>query len=247
MAVHPDLATVGAHAAARTVVALVDALDQRGEAHLVLTGGSASEAVSEALASSAACGAVDWARVHVWWGDERFVPAGHDDRLDAPALHGWLEAVGVPTEQVHRAPATDWPEPDDLDGAARRWAEELAAVAGDGRQAPDLDVVHLGVGPDGHVASLFPEHPGVRAGGTVVAVRDSPKPPPERLSLTLPVLCSARTVLLMAAGEEKARAVADGVAGAAPASRCPAGAARGTGSTWWLVDTAAAAALPASR
>ena len=160
VAVHPDLAAVGAHAAARTVVALVDALDERGEAHLVLTGGSTSGAVGEALASSPACGAVDWSRVHVWWGDERFVPAGSDDRLDEPALHGWLAAVGVPTEQVHRAPATDWPQPDDLDGAARRWADELAAVAGDGRQAPELDVVHLGVGPDGHVASLFPRSRG---------------------------------------------------------------------------------------
>jgi 6-phosphogluconolactonase len=142
-------------------------------------------------------------------------------------------------------PASDGLDGSDLEAAAARHAADLAAAAGQpGRDGgvPTLDVVLLGMGPDGHVASVFPGHPAVVASGTVVGVRDAPKPPSQRITLTLPTLCQAREVWLLVAGAAKAAAVATALRGqaAGTAARVPAGRVRGRSCTLWLLDRAAA-------
>jgi 6-phosphogluconolactonase len=119
----------------------------------------------------------------------------------------WLQPAGVPAKQIHRMPADRL----DLDTAAREYADELRRIAGD---PPVLDLVLLGVGEDGHVASLFPGHAAAINGQALVAaVADAPKPPPRRMTLTLPVLTSARRDIVAAMGQSKAPALRDGLEG----------------------------------
>jgi 6-phosphogluconolactonase len=239
--VSPDVPVLAAAAAARLITLLVDAQTARGQAHAVLTGGTSGTAVLEAVAASAALHAVDWANVDLWWGDERFLPTGHPDRNETQARGVLLDKLPLDPDRVHPMAASDGAYGGDADAAALGYAAELASAAGapDGGVpgVPAFDVLMLGVGPDGHIASLFPGHPGfaVRT-GTVIAVRESPKPPPTRISLTLPALQSAAQTWLLAGGEGKADAVARALAG----EDLPAGSVHGTERTLWLLDRAAA-------
>ncbi len=252
--IHPDKASLAAATAARLVTRLIDAQVRRGAASAVLTGGSVGTQVLAEVAASPANRAVDWTRVQLWWGDERFVSADDGDRNAVQARSALLEALaalGMPEGAVHVMPAsddgTDGGGPLDPDAAADRYAAELAAAAraeGVAGPLPVIDVLMLGVGPDGHVASLFPDHPslaeGQEAGRQVIAVRDSPKPPPTRLSLTLPVIRSAEEVWLVVGGSDKADAVAEALAGP---GRLPASLVTGAARTLWLLDRDAAGRL----
>ena len=175
--------------AARLVTRLVDAVAAAGHAHLVLTGGGIGTAVLAELAAAPARDAVDWQRVDFWWGDERFVPAGHPDRNETGARAALLDKIDVDPARVHPMPGPDGPDGDDPEAAAARYAAELAAATRpeDHGPVPAFDVLMLGIGPEGHVASLFPGMPAVYDNRPVVAVRGSPKPPPIRISLHLPV------------------------------------------------------------
>jgi len=242
----PDL--LAATTAARLLVHLVDAQAARGTASFVATGGGMGSAVLAAVAAAPARDAVDWGRVDVWWGDERFLPDGDPERNETQAREALLDAVPLDPARVHRMAPSDGPLGDDADAAARAYAAELAAAAGPGDPfgVPELDVVLLGVGPDAHVASLFPGHPGARVTDRgVIAVRESPKPPPVRISLTFPALNRGREVWLVASGEGKADAVARALATGAPAE-VPASGIHGTRATRWLLDEAAASKAPAS-
>jgi len=177
---------------------------------------------------------VDWHRVNVWWGDERFLPAGHPDRNDTQARAALLDAIPLNPTRVHPMPASDGPDGDDVEAAAARYADELAGVR-------SFDVLLLGVGEDGHVASLFPGHPDRSGGRPVSAVRDSPKPPPVRLTLTRDAINTAGEVWLLATGEGKAHAVGQALAG----TDLPAASVRGQDRTVWLLDATAATELPA--
>jgi 6-phosphogluconolactonase len=242
--VHPDKDSLAAAVAARLVTAVLDAQAARGRADVVVTGGSVGIAVLAAVRDSPARAAVDWGRVHVWWGDERFLPSGDADRNDTQAREALLDAVPLPAGNVHAMPPSDGPDGDDPEAAARRYARELAAAEGVGEAGvPPFDVVLLGVGPDAHVASLFPGHPAARESGTsVVAVRDSPKPPPVRTSLTFPAIARAEQVWLVVGGDDKAEAVAAAQTGA-DAVRSPASVVRGRQRTLWLLDRPAASRL----
>ena len=147
--------------------------------------------------------------------------------------------------RVHPLPASDGPDAGDPEAAAARNAEELRAAARpeDHGPVPAFDVLLLGIGPEGHVASLFPSRPALHDDRPVVAVRDSPKPPPTRLTLTLPAIQAAREVWVLAAGSEKADAVRLALSGAEPV-QVPAAGARGRQRTLFLLDRAAAASLP---
>ena len=241
----PDL--LAATTAARLLVHLVDAQAARGTASFVATGGGMGSAVLAAVAAAPARDAVDWGRVDVWWGDERFLPDGDPERNETQAREALLDAVPLDPARVHRMAPSDGPLGDDADAAARAYAAELAAAAGPGDPlgVPELDVVLLGVGPDAHVASLFPGHPGARVTDRgVIAVRESPKPPPVRISLTFPALNRGREVWLVASGEGKAGAVAQALAAhdAHDPAGVPASRVRGTHATRWLLDEAAAKA-----
>ena len=244
---HRDATLLARAVAARLVTALVDAQAARGYASVVLTGGGIGTATLRELAASPARDAVDWGALDVWWGDERYLPAGHPDRNETQARQALLDLVDVDPQRVHPMGTSDGPAGDDLDGAAERYAEELAAAARpeDHGPVPSFDVLLLGVGPDGHVASLFPESPSLYDDRTVIPVRGAPKPPPTRLSLSAKAINTAREVWLVAAGEEKAGAARLALSGAGP-TQVPAAGAHGKVRTLWLLDRAAASRLPAS-
>ena len=218
---------------------IADAVASRGVAHVVLTGGSMGEASAKALAMR---GGIDWSRVHLWWGDERFLPAGDPERNETQARAALIDVVEVPAANVHAMASSDGADGDDLEAAAARYRDELAAAAGtDGALAvPAFDVVMLGMGPDTHVASLFPGHATTRVDDTsVVAENDSPKPPPRRISLTFPALNGAREVWLMIAGADKADAVR-AASGSTDRTAHPACGVHGRERTIWWLDEAAA-------
>jgi 6-phosphogluconolactonase len=231
--------------AARLVTGLTDAAAARGSASAVLTGGGIGTKVLEELAAAPARDAIDWRHLDIWWGDERFVPVGDPDRNETGARAALLDHVDVDPVRVHPMPGPDGPDGDDPDAAAARYASWLADAAKQAGQGPvpAFDVLMLGIGPEGHVASLFPGLPALDDGRPVVAVRNSPKPPPTRLSLTLPSIQAAREVWILASGEEKADAVALALPGDDPAPM-PAAGCRGRQRTLFLLDRAAAAKAP---
>lgn len=237
---------LAAAAAARLVTKLVDAQAARGSASVVLTGGRTGIAVLEHLRESPARDAVDWTRVDLYWGDERFLPAGHPDRNETQARQALLDHLPVPAEQVHPMEPSDGRYGDDPDAAAEAYAELLveATLPEDHATVPTFDVCLLGVGEEGHTASIFPESPAVyERERSVVAVRNCPKPPPTRISLTLPAIRRSAEVWLMTAGDGKAAAVAMALGGAGEV-QLPAAGARGQRRTLWLLDRAAAAKVP---
>jgi len=244
--VHRDKELMACAAAARLITRIVDVQAARGSASVVLTGGRNGNGLLAALAASPARDAVDWARLDLWWGDERFLPEGDPERNVTQARAALLDAVPLDPARVHPMAPSDGTHGSDVEAAAAAYATELAAAAGpeDHGRVPAFDVLMLGVGPDTHVASLFPEHPAARETvRTVVGVHGAPKPPPTRISLTFPAIRAAREVWLLAAGEDKAGAVA--MALSAPGElQAPASGAYGRSRTLWLLDRAAAAKLP---
>jgi len=245
--IEPDAGRLARAVGSALVARLAAAQAAHGTASVVLTGGGIGTAVLERVAALAAepeHAVVDWSAVDVWWGDERFVPAEDDQRNELGARRTLLDPVGVPAERVHAIPASDagFAEPED---AADWYADQLRAAAGEATECPRFDVLLLGMGHEGHVASIFPESPAAVAERSVVAVRNCPKPPLTRVSLTFPAICSAEEVWLLVSGNAKAPAVAAALSGADPV-QLPAAGVHGTRATRWLLDAAAASHLPAA-
>ncbi len=232
--------------AARLVTRLVDVCAARGRASLVLTGGGIGTRVLTELAAAPARDAVDWRHLDIWWGDERFLPTGDPERNETGARKALLDHVDASPDRVHPMPGPDGPDGPDPEAAAARYAGWLLAASQpeDHSQVPSFDVLMLGIGPEGHVASLFPGLPALYEERTVVAVHGSPKPPPTRLTLTLPAITAAREVWILASGEDKAGAIRLALSGAGPV-QVPAAGARGRQQTLFLLDRAAAAHVPA--
>jgi len=242
--VHQDKALLADDVAARLVVAIQDAQSSRGQADVVLTGGSMGSAVLDSLGRSPARDTIDWRRLDLWWGDERFLPAGDPERNETQAREALLDAVPLDPARVHPMPASDGPDGPDVDAAASRYAAELRAAAPRGRELPEFDVLMLGVGPDAHVASLFPEHPALHERDALtIGVRGAPKPPPVRVSMTFPALRAARNVWFLVSGADKAGAVGLALSGAGQL-QAPAAGVLGLRSTTWLLDHAASANVP---
>jgi 6-phosphogluconolactonase len=196
---------------------------------VVLTGGSIATKIYGRLSPENA----DWARAEYWWGDERFVPSGHEDRNDRQAREGFLDRLRVPAEHIHAMPAHG------CDLSMAEAADQYATTLPD----DPFDVVLLGVGPDAHIASLFPGHPQVHeTERSAVEVFDSPKPPPQRITLTYAALNNTRATWFVVSGADKAEAVAKALSGA-PVEEAPAAGARGLEETVWFLDTAAASKL----
>ncbi|MFE0747868.1 6-phosphogluconolactonase [Gordonia sp. NPDC058843] len=227
-------------AATRFVDLVTRAQAERGVAAVVLTGGSNGIGILSALAADS--GTIDWSKVDIYWGDDRFVPADDPERNSGQAREALLDAVPVDPSRVFPMAPSDGPLGDDIEAAAADYAAILAGRSTDG-VAPHFDLHLLGMGGEGHINSLFP-HTAATAEATksVVAVEDSPKPPPRRLTLTLPVVNRSRQVWFLVAGADKSEAVAAAHRGADPAD-WPAAGARGTEETIWFLDNAAAADL----
>jgi 6-phosphogluconolactonase len=180
---------------------------------------------------------VDWSRVVFWWGDERFVPAASPDRNAGQAREALLDHVGVDEANVHEVPASD-------EVATAEEAADAYSATMREQGAGFFEVLMLGIGPDGHCASLFPGHPALGARDAIaVAVHDSPKPPPDRVTLTFEAMARCRAVWFIASGEGKADAVARALADEGSIEETPARGVRGDETVWWL-DEAAASALP---
>ena len=181
--------------------------------------------------------AVDWSQVHVWWGDERWLPAGDADRNDTQNDAAGLAALGLDPANVHRVLGPD--QSDSAEESARAYGDALHAAGAD-----LFDVMVLGVGPDGHVASLFPHHPTApaRSAPPRWPCTTPPSRPPTRVSLTRECLERSREVWFLVSGADKADAVRRGVTGA-PFETTPAAHVHGVERTLWLVDTDAAADL----
>ena len=239
----PDAAAVAQTTASRLLLTLVDAQSVHTPVHVALTGGGVGIATLAAASADPLLDLVEWGSVHLWWSDERFLPTGDPERNETGARHALIDHLGdrLPPENVHPVPGPG-PDVPDAETAARVYADMLDDAAPFGAQAPEFDVALLGLGPDGHIASLFPGNPATSVRDvSVTAVHDSPKPPPDRISFTFPTIRAARRVWVVAAGAAKADAASHALHGGIPAD-VPAAGAVGRTETVWLLDTAAAEA-----
>ena len=243
--VHGDITSLVAATAARFVTTITDLQSSGAVPHVVLTGGSTVIGMLSELRRSPARAAIDWSRLHVWFADERHLPGGDPERNETKARAALLDHVDIDPAHLHGVAPAGSPAGATPEEAAAAYADELRRHRrpGDRLAVPRFDVAVLGMGPDGHVASLFPEHPGLHATGTVIGVRGSPKPPPERVSLTFEALRAATEVWFPVAGQDKAVVAAMALGGAGE-RQVPAAGAYGTRRTLWLLDRAAASRLP---
>ncbi|TXK17590.1 6-phosphogluconolactonase [Homoserinibacter sp. GY 40078] len=240
--VYDDKAELAAAVAMRFIKRMRETLDEKDHAHVVLTGGSMGENVLTAVREDKDVDKVDWSRITFWWGDERYLPSGDPERNETQSRRALLDALELSPGQVKAFPAVG--EHATIEEAAASYAADLAAAAPEGARTPVFDLTFLGVGPDGHVASLFPDHDAVRDTESVVLPEtDSPKPPPERLTLTLPVINASERVWLVMAGPDKAGALGLALADANP-NDVPVAGVQGRKRTVFFVDREAAAEVP---
>lgn len=238
--VHPDADTLATAVAGELLRRLTEAQADGSVSHIALTGGTIATTIHAELGRLGPLSDVDWSRVVVWWGDERFVERTSSDRNALGARRDFLDVVGVPDAQVHEMPATE--DAANVEAAAASYGDLLRAEG-----VGEFEVTMLGLGPDAHVASLFPGYPQVHVDDRIaVAVTESPKPPPERISLTFPALNRSRSVWFLVSGDGKADAVAKVLSGDEPdltTSEAPALGVRGTTDTVWFLDKPAASHL----
>ncbi|GAA3534013.1 6-phosphogluconolactonase [Aeromicrobium panaciterrae] len=227
--IFPDAETLATSIASLLSIRIANVQAEGRRPSVVLTGGTIAIAAYAVLEA----GEVDWTDVDFYWGDERFVPEGHSDRNDQQARDAFLDRLRVPTEHIHSMPAHGC----DLSMA------DAADAYGDKLPRDPFDVVLLGVGPDGHVASLFPGFAQLHeTERRAVEVFNSPKPPPERITMTFPTLNNADAVWFLVSGDGKADAVARAL-GDGTIDDIPAIGVKGQTETVWLLDEAAASRL----
>lgn len=255
----PAIETFDQHEALTEAVAekllalLVEETTRREAVHIALTGGGTGIGVLEAIARLLAAGTAgpDWTKVQIWWGDERLLPESDADRNDQQAFDALLSSLisdaGLPESNVHPIPTSE--DAANPDAGAEMYAHELEVAAEgeiNGLQIPPFAVMLLGVGPDGHINSLFPGKDSLQVSGrTTVGEYDAPAElgPPLRVSLTFDAVHTAERVWLVTAGESKQEAVRRAFSGETPVEELPAKNARGARETVWHLDSAAAATL----
>lgn len=229
---HVDSGDLADRVASRLLETLVELQSDGRVAQLCLTGGRIAAEIYSLLGERVAGSALDPSRLELWWGDERFLPTEDPDRNAGPTLALLARHFQLDPARTHPMPSADGIV--DADASAATYAKELADTR--------FDLCLLGMGPDGHVASIFPDHPsGEPTTQPVIGVSDAPKPPSERISLTVATLSKSDRVWFLVTGEEKADATARALAGdpSLPAARVS-----GRIQTLWLVDRAAASDLP---
>lgn len=223
-----DRAALVARAQSLIMTKIAEAVGDRGSCSLALAGGSTPKPLYEALAQAD----LPLDKLHLFWGDERYVAADHPDSNFCMVKLAWLDPAGVPPEQVHPMATTA----DDPEAAALAYEAELRRVLQPAAGAlPRLDIVLLGMGDDGHTASLFPHTAALQAGDRWVAVGEKSGQP--RLTLTAPVINQARTVIFLVAGANKQAALAQVFADQADAQAYPSRLIRPQGQLYWLFDT----------
>jgi len=236
IAVYPDILTLSQQAAQYIVHLAKESFVTRGRFSIALSGGTTPRVLYGLLGSEAYRSQIDWSKVDIFWSDERCVPSTSPESNYVMAQEVLLSHVPLSPEQVHRMPA-DQP---DHDAASQAYTREMQQVFGtDG--IPHFDLIQLGMGPEGHTASLFPHQPALHEQQRLVMFVNVPKPPPLRLTFTPPTLNAARHVLFLVAGAEKAEAVQAALAGDYQPEEYPAQIVRPAhGDVVWMLDEAAA-------
>lgn len=222
-----DAVDLASSAAEAFVTRLSQLLAELSEVHVQLTGGTIGIATLAAIGNREDAHLLDWSRVHIWWGDERFVASDSPDRNDLQAHDALLKKL--PATNLHPFPASD--EGMSLTEAASFFAAEFATIK------PRFSIAFVGMGPDGHVCSLFPGKPEIEAGVMVIAEQDSPKPPPQRLTFTYEAMNQVDEIWFVVAGGDKQDAVS--VAFGDDPKSLPVGRVRGKSKTVWFIDQTA--------
>ena len=239
IAVYPDLATISQEAARYIARLANEAIVTRGRFTIALSGGNTPKQAYALLGSEQYRDALDWSRVEVFWGDERCVPPDDPESSYHLAVQTLLAGAPILASQVHRMPA-DRP---DRDAASLDYTQEMQRVFGT-NGIPAFDLIQLGMGPEGHTASLFPHQPSLSETERLVMPVTVPKPPPDRLTFTPPLLDAARHVLFLATGADKQEALRAVIEGPYNPDEYPAQIVRPPhGEVMWMVDTAIAAKL----
>lgn len=240
--ISPDAAALAHDVAERLMVRLIRRSAGGKTSHLALTGGAIGTEVLRAAGAHPRRSEVDWSNVHLWWGDEHFAPTDDGDRNDLAARRALINHIDIPAQNVHTMATSD--EAADTEEVAAAYTAELASFGDDEHPWPPFYLCFLGVGPDGHIASLFPDRGEIQiTDRAVVAVHDAPKPPADRITLTRPVINSARCVWLVVSGTDKASALGLALAGASYET-VPAAGAKGLRRTMFFVDEDAATNVP---
>lgn len=221
--------SVAKNVAELLIKSLNELLAHQPQVHLMLTGGTVGIATLAELGANALRDSVDYSRVHFWWGDERYVPSDHADRNALQAKKALLNKISVEAQNIHEFPSSD--SGLNLDEASVAFAKVVDDIK------PQFDIVLLGMGPDGHIASLFPGKPLPAKGVQIIAEHDSPKPPAHRLSFTYDALNAAGEIWFVVAGADKQDAVA--VAMGDSPEDLPVGRVHGKKSTQWFIDSTA--------
>ena len=224
-----DGAAVARNAAEAFFEKMDEVLATKAEAHVAITGGTVGIATLAEIAANPRAASFDFNRINFWWGDERFVEATSGDRNALQAHNALFSKINIDQSKLHPFPSAD--NGLTLDDAAAQFAEYVDAVK------PHFDLVFLGMGPDGHINSLFPGKPIPAAGVQIVAEHDSPKPPPQRLTFTYEAMNAADEIWFTVAGADKADAV--NVAFGDDPTALPVGRVRGVNKTVWFVDQTA--------
>jgi 6-phosphogluconolactonase len=221
-------ADVAQHASADLFEFVKTKLETKDRVDIAVTGGTIGIATL-AAAKHLPFNELDLSRLHIWWGDERFVEADHADRNAIQARHAWLSVLDIPEGNIHEFPASN--SGATLDEAGKSFGKTFSDLN------LDFDLMLMGMGPDGHIASLFPGKLTGESGSPIVAEHDSPKPPRLRLSFSYSVINSAKEIWFIVSNSDKAEAVAK-VFGDTP-QVIPAGRVSGKEKTAWYIDQTA--------
>lgn len=236
IAIYPDLDTISHQAAAYIVRIAREAIVIRGRFTLALSGGNTPKKLYSLLATEPYSSQIDWQLVDIFWSDERCVPPDDPESNYRMAQEVMLSHLSIPVAQVHRMPA-DRP---DRDAASLDYTRDMQRVFG-ANGIPEFDLLQLGMGPEGHTASLFPHQPSLHETQRLVMPVSVPKPPPDRLTFTPPILNAARNVLFLVTGADKVNALHAVIEGLPNPDEYPAQIVRPpNGEVTWMVDSAIA-------
>ncbi len=239
-----DVESLSKAAAAEFVRCAGEAVAARGRFTVALSGGSTPKRLYHLLTTEPFRSQIDWGRVEIFWGDERCVPPDHKDSNYRMAREAMLAQLPIPVEHIHRMEA----ERSDRDAAARDYEAVLARVFGVsvGEEPPAFDLLLMGMGPDGHTASLFPHTKALDETHRWVVPNHVPQLNTNRMTMTRPTLNRGREVLFLVAGADKAERLAEVLAGPAEPKRLPSQSIQPEGQLVWFVESAAAERLPSS-
>ena len=239
ISIYPDTNILSREAAQFIVRLANEAIVTHGRFTIALSGGSTPKVLYSLLGDEPYRSQIDWAHVDIFWSDERCVPPDSEDSNYYLAQQVLLSKISIPDNQVHRMPA-DRP---DRDAASQAYTEEMYRTFGT-IHIPKFDLIQLGMGPEGHTASLFPHQSSLHEQQRLVIPVTVPKPPPPRLTFTPPILNAARHILFLVTGSDKADAVHAVLEGDYQPDEYPAQLVRPTnGEITWMLDTYAAEKL----